>query len=289
MIYSMTSFGRSQTKKDWGIAIWELRSVNHRYLEISIRLPDLLRELEPAIRDLVHQFFQRGKIECYLRFYPGARLGSLLTVNHNLLEQLIAVGTEMSKHVPQSISRINIADFLSWNGVIVEEPFDINLVRGDITSLFKEAAEELKEGRQREGKVLAKLIEERLSGIAAQVNQIEKHLPKMIERQREKILQRLEEAQVSLDPQRLEQEMVYFSQKVDISEEVDRTLSHIAEVKRTLTKGESAGRRLDFMMQELNREANTLASKSADALVTHSAVEMKVLIEQIREQVQNIE
>lgn len=289
MIYSMTAFGRSQTKSDWGMAIWEMRSINHRYLEMSIRIPDILRELEQNIREIVHQNFQRGKLECILRFYPGPKLSTEVSVNHNLLEQLISLSTDISEKLPEKITRLNVTDLLRWNGVIAEESFDINSIREPLLNLFKEAAEDLKQGRAREGEVLAEGILSRLKKISKEIQVIKKQLPKVMERQREKITQRLEEAKINLDPQRLEQEMVYFTQKIDISEEVERTLSHIEEVKRTLLKRDSAGKRLDFMMQELNREANTLASKSVDIEVTHAAVEMKVLIEQIREQVQNIE
>lgn len=289
MIYSMTSFGRSQSKNDWGMAVWEIRSINHRYLEINIRLPEVLRELEQSIRDCIHRYFHRGKIECSLRFYPGAKLGSSVSVNHSLLNQLIDMATKVSTTLPEKITQLNLIDLLSWNGVVVEEGIDIEVFKEDLIELFKKAAEDMKEGRKREGIVLAKAVSERADRILVQVAEIKKHLPGVLEKQRGKILNRLEEAKLSLDPQRLEQEMVYYAQKIDVSEELDRTLSHITEVDRCLTKGDSAGRRLDFMMQELNREANTLASKSVDPLITHAAIEMKVLIEQIREQVQNIE
>jgi uncharacterized protein (TIGR00255 family) len=289
MIQSMTSFGRSQAKGDWGSAVWEIRSINHRYLEISIRLPEILRELEQSIRDCLHQYFQRGKIECSLRFYPGAKLGSILSINQGLLNQLIEMTTSISKTLPQDQPQLNLIDLLSWNGVVVEESIDINLFKDELIALFKQAASDMKEGRKREGSILAKVVTERVEKISLQVAEIKKYLPAVLTRQRDKILGRLEEAKVSLDPQRLEQEMVYYAQKIDISEELDRTLSHLSEVERSLKQSDSAGRRLDFMMQELNREANTLASKSVDPQITHAAVEMKVLIEQIREQVQNIE
>jgi uncharacterized protein (TIGR00255 family) len=289
MIYSMTAFGRSQKRSDWGLAGWELRSINHRYLEMSIRLPEMLRDLEPNIREIIHDYLHRGKIECNLRFLPGPQLGSLVTVNHNLLDQITKMANSIRIQFPETITRLNLIDLLAWNGVVVEEPFDIDLVRDELLQLFEEAIKDLKEGRQREGNVLAQIILDRLERIRHQVEEISKQLPRIIERQRDKILQRLEEIKTSLDNQRLEQEMVFYCQKIDVAEEIDRLLTHIEEVKRTLSKGNSVGRRLDFMMQELNREANTLASKSNDTQVTHAAVEVKVLIEQIREQVQNIE
>lgn len=289
MIYSMTAFGRSHTRSDWGTAVWELRSINHRYLEINVRLPESLRDLEQNVRERVQCFFHRGKIECSLRFQPGPKLGSLLSVNDNLLNQLINLAKNINTQFPEKIARLNVIDFLSWEGVVIEEVFKVTDIKEELLASFNLAATDLKEGRSREGKILAEAIEERLVNIAATLTEIKVQSPKLIERQRQKILQRLEEAKLSLDIQRLEQEMVYFSQKVDITEEIDRTFSHLTEVKRALEQSDAAGRRLDFMMQELNREANTIASKSVDATVTHAAVEIKVLIEQIREQVQNIE
>lgn len=290
MINSMTAFGRSQGKGEWGMAVWEIRSINHRYLEVSIRLPEMLRELEQSIRDILYNYFKRGKIECSLRFQPGAKLGSLIAVNETLVKELIAIATKINSTLPQeSATQLNLIDLMSWDGVVVEENVDINLVKEHILALFKQAANDLKEGRIREGKLLGEGIEGRLELIAQQVAVIKSNLPKVLEKQKEKILSRLEEAKVTLDEQRLEQEMIYFTQRIDVAEEIDRTLSHLIEVKRALASKEAAGRRLDFMMQELNREANTLASKSVDPIVTHAAVELKVLIEQIREQVQNIE
>ncbi len=267
----------------------EIRSINHRYLEINIRLPEIVRELEQSVRENIHLFFKRGKVECSLRFYPGPKLGSLISINRNLLGQLIAIALEVNSSIAQGLSQLDLMKLLAWEGVVVQEGFDINLVCEELIILFRRAAEDLKESRRREGASLAQGIDERIENIAQQVVEIKKHLPGLVARQREKIMERLEEVKVSLDLTRLEQEMVYYAQRIDISEELERTLSHLAEVKRAFRTSDSAGRRLDFMMQELNREANTLASKSSDPVITHAAVEMKVLIEQIREQVQNIE
>ncbi len=289
MINSMTSFGRSQTKGDWGTAIWEIRSINHRYLEMTIRLPEMLREIEQKVRETLHKYFKRGKIECVLRFQPGPKLSSAVTVNQNLVKQLTGIATEIADAMPNHSANINIMDVLSWHGVIVEENVDLEQMKEKLLDLFKDAAEDLQAGRQREGAILVQGINERIENIGVIVEKIKTNLPKVIQKQQDKILNRLEDVRSSLDEQRLEQEMIYFTQKIDVSEEIDRTLSHLTEVKRSLAKEEAAGRRLDFMMQELNREANTIASKSVDAIITHAAVEMKVLIEQIREQVQNIE
>jgi uncharacterized protein (TIGR00255 family) len=288
MLQSMTAFGRSQGEGEWGSAIWELRSFNHRYLEISFRLPEILRELEPHIREILHQSLQRGKIECSLRFQPGVKLGALISLNNHLLQQLIQMVTSVSHELPQ-LAQVNVMDLLTWNGIVIEEPIQLDIIREPLLTLFKQAVADLLAGREREGITLYRTIYARIHSITQHAQAIKQRLPGLLDRQREKIFMRLEEAKVQLDPLRLEQEMVYFAQKIDISEELDRLQSHVAEVKRTLEKREIAGRRLDFMMQELNREANTLAAKSVDADVTHAAVAVKVLIEQIREQVQNVE
>jgi uncharacterized protein (TIGR00255 family) len=289
MVYSMTAFGRSQKKGNWGVATWEVRSVNHRYLEVSIRLPEALREIEQNIREIVNQYVERGKVECTLRFQPGAGLGTNFSLNENLLSQLIRSSQAAVSRLPDPLVRINVVDLLAWPNVLIEGHLDLTDVKGELLALFKEAMSELKEGRGREGKVLAKMISDRLKSLQREVKKVGTILPSVIDRQREKIIQRLAEVRTTLDPERLEQEMVYYVQRVDMSEEIDRILSHIAEVERSLQDLKPTGRRLDFMMQELNREANTLASKSMDQEITYAAVEMKVLIEQMREQVQNIE
>lgn len=289
MINSMTAFGRRQAKGDWGMAIWEVKSVNHRYLELSIRLPESLRELEPSIRDMLQKVFMRGKVECHVRFYPGGKLAPNLNLNRTLLDQLITLANSVSQQLPEKQAIMELTHLLAWEGVLVADPLDVTLIRDSLLKVGQEAIMDLQAGRQREGQALAHVIVSKLDAIAVEIEKIQTQLPQLAKKQRAKILQRLEEAKLTLDPQRLEQEILYFLQKIDITEEIDRTFAHIAEVRRVLQKGESAGRRLDFMMQELNREANTLASKAADAQITHAAVEMKLLIEQIREQVQNIE
>jgi uncharacterized protein (TIGR00255 family) len=288
MIYSMTAFGRAQMKSDLGVAVWEIRSINHRYLEINTRLPEILREMEQYVREIIRQRFQRGKIECTLHFHPGSQFGSLIAINRHLLDQLITVANDVANYLPEKLVHVNLVDLLAWKGVI-EENFDIGAIREGLLNLFKEAADDLKAWRQREGAMLVQGIEERLEKIISEIEKVKQYLPDILRKQRNKVLLHLEEARVNLEPQRLEQEMVYYAQKIDVSEEIERAVSHVAEAKRTLIKGKSVGRHLDFIMQELNREANTLASKSVDTQVTHAAIEMKVLTEQIREQVQNIE
>ncbi len=286
MIASMTGFGRSQEKISWGVAIWEVRSVNHRYLEISLRLPEIFRELEQVIREILYKHVHRGKIEVFLRFQPDASFANL-TINQALLDYLIESSQAVMTRLPSA--EINAVDLLAWQGVMTEGQLDLKKMREPLLALFEKATEELKAGREREGQLLANAIEVRLTALSNEIIKIQSLLPRMVNKQREKIIQRMEEIKINLDPQRFEQEMVYYGQRLDVSEEIDRTLSHIIEIKRALGHSQPAGRRLDFMMQELNREANTLASKSTDSDITHAAVEMKVLIEQMREQVQNIE
>lgn len=289
MIYSMTAFGRTEQQGGWGVASWEIRSINHRYLEVSVRLPEMLRDLEQVVRETIQQHFHRGKIECNLKFQAGSALGAKIGLNDDLIKQLIELTKDIDNQLPEKISRVNLLDILNWRGVIIEESFNIELVRDNLINLLENAVQDVKAGRQREGASLEKIIRQKLLAIEEQIAEIKTHLPRVLERMREKTTEKLQEVKLALDPQRLEQEMVYFAQKIDIQEEIDRTLTHIAEVKRTLDKGDQVGRRLDFMMQELNREANTIGSKSVDVGITHAAVAMKVLIEQIREQVQNIE
>lgn len=289
-MYSMTGFGRGQVKNDWGSAVWEIRSINHRYLEVTIRLPELVRELEPSVRQAIQASFKRGKIECSLGFSPGSKLSTSLTLNQPLLNQLRDLVLEIKSCFPPHVGEINIMDILAWKGVLAEENIDINALGANLIASLETAIIDLKDCRQREGQILIQGIHEKIERLREQVDSIKKSLPELLDKQRKRILERLEEAKVGLDLQRLEQEMVYFAQKIDISEELERIIAHLFEVTRTLMeKNTAVGRRLDFMMQELNREANTLGSKSTDPLIIHAAVEMKVLIEQIREQVQNIE
>jgi uncharacterized protein (TIGR00255 family) len=284
----MTAFARGQDKGDWGNAIWELRSINHRFLDIVIRLPDILREIEPEIRKLVHDNFQRGKIECILKFHTGYENTSELSVNDRLLEQLTKIANHTTNFFP-GVGRVDISHLLSWPGVVYEETNDISSIYPVLIQLFNKAVDDLKKYREKEGGILKKLILDRLVEIENQIQSVKEILPKIIPYQQDKIKNRLDEAKIQLDQQRLEQELVYYAVKIDISEELDRLETHINEVRRTLQKGNSVGRRLDFLMQELHREANTLSAKSTDSKITHAAVEMKVLVEQIREQVQNIE
>lgn len=287
-IISMTAFARNQDRGNWGAAVWEIRSVNHRYLELSVRLPESWRELESAVRERVRQHLHRGKVDCTLQFQPGAAVKMVTDVNKNMASQLITASQELSSQIndPAPVSPIQI---LRFPGVVSIREQHSEEMAQPILDLLDATLQKAVTIRSQEGSALANLIEQRLQTIDSEINTLKPHLPEIISSQREKITERLAEISGELEPTRLEQEMVLFSQKVDVAEEMDRIETHITEVRRVLDTGGVCGRRLDFLMQELNREANTLASKSASKQTTRSAVEIKVMVEQMREQVQNIE
>jgi uncharacterized protein (TIGR00255 family) len=287
MVHSMTAFARGELARPEGTLSWELRSVNHRYLEPHLRLPDSFRELEGAVRDALRQGLSRGKLECTLRFAEEQRANSL-QVDVQRLEQLLAAAREVTARVPEA-APLNPLELLNWPGVLGAASVDSAALNAAALQLFNETLAELKRGRAREGAELAQLLNERLDSIDAEVAALRELVPQMLAGQRQKILERCADMQAELDPQRLEQELVLLAQKSDVAEELDRLQTHVTEVRRVLRSGGAAGRRLDFLMQELNREANTLGSKAFDTRSTQAAVNLKVLIEQMREQVQNIE
>ncbi|MCW9053598.1 MAG: YicC family protein [Motiliproteus sp.] len=288
MTRSMTAFARQQSEQSWGTLIWEIRSVNHRYLESHLRLPESFRELEGGLREKLRKKLQRGKVECTLRFSLAEQSNAQLTVNLELATQLRDAAQQVSNLLVDS-SPLNPLEVLRWPGVLQESQLDMKQVHRDTLSLFDAAIDELIDNRQREGKELKQLINQRLEAISEVVVQVRAKLPEILAKQKQTILDRLEEAKVELDPNRIEQELVLLAQKADVDEELDRLDTHVTEVNRVLKQKGSVGRRLDFLMQELNREANTLSSKSIVAETTQCAVELKVLIEQMREQIQNIE
>jgi len=288
MIYSMTAFARRQLDDDWGSLTWEIRSVNHRYLESNIRLPDSLRGLEPAIREAIRKKLSRGKVECQLRYQPSAQLEEQLNLNLELIAQL-SEASQAVQQLSSDVSPMTVAEILRWPGVIQEQDSNVAQLEEKALQLFDEAIHELLATREREGQELGRLIEQRLQGINDIITEVRGLLPDILQRQRNNIVTRLEELKLELETTRLEQELVLIAQKSDVDEELDRLDSHVREVSRVLKTGGQKGRRLDFLMQELNREANTLSSKSIVTETTRSAVELKVLIEQMREQIQNIE
>ncbi|MFV9684637.1 YicC/YloC family endoribonuclease [Pseudomonas sp. NY15367] len=287
MVHSMTAFARNEQATAHGTLSWELRSVNHRYLEPHLRLPDAFRDLEGAVREALRQGLSRGKVECTLRFAEESA-GKQLQVDSERARQLIAAAEQVAALIQQP-APLNPLEVLAWPGVLVADSADPQALNAAALKLFDQALGELKAGRAREGAELAKLLNERLDSILDEVAALRELVPQMLAGQRTKIETRFAEMQAELDPQRLEQELVLLAQKSDVAEELDRLSTHVSEVRRVLKAGGAAGRRLDFLMQELNREANTLGSKAFDPRSTQAAVNLKVLIEQMREQVQNIE
>ncbi|MFP1770097.1 YicC/YloC family endoribonuclease [Lonsdalea quercina] len=287
MIRSMTAYARREIKGEWGSAAWELRSVNQRYLETYIRLPEQFRSLEPVVRERIRNRLTRGKIECNLRFELDPRAQGSLIMNERLAKQLV----EAAKWVKMQSDEgeINPVDILRWPGVMAAEEQDLDAISAELMQALNAALDDFIAARESEGNALKALIEQRLAGVSAEVAKVRAHMPNILQWQREKLVSKLEDAQVQLENNRLEQELVLMAQRVDVAEELDRLEAHVKETYKILNKHEAVGRRLDFMMQEFNRESNTLASKSINADITASAIELKVLIEQMREQIQNIE
>ena len=287
MIQSMTAYARIEHKAQWGTASWEIRSVNQRYLETYLRLPEQLRSLEPVLRDRLRKRLNRGKIEVNLRYDLGENKDSDLQLNQALATQIIQAANWVKQEAGQG--EINLVDILRWPGVMSGSEQDMDAISKELLVAFDDAIEQFIEARGREGDAINTMLQTRLDQIVDQVAIVREHMPSVMQWQRDKITNRLSEIQGELDPARMEQEMVILAQKMDVAEEMDRLDAHVAETRRILKKGGAQGRRLDFMMQEFNRESNTLASKSISSDVTAAAVELKVLIEQMREQIQNIE
>lgn len=287
MIRSMTAYARREIKGAWGSAAWELRSVNQRYLETYIRLPEQFRSLEPVIRERIRTRLTRGKVECNLRFELDPSAQSRLILNEKLAKQLVEAANWVKLQSDEG--EINPLDILRWPGVMAAEEQDLDAIGAELTAALERALDDFIAARESEGTALKALIEQRLAGVSAEVVRVRAHMPNILQWQRERLVGKLEEAQVQLENNRLEQELVLLAQRVDVAEELDRLDAHVKETYNILKKEEAVGRRLDFMMQEFNRESNTLASKSINADVTAAAIELKVLIEQMREQIQNIE
>ncbi len=288
MIKSMTAFARETRTGDLGELAWELRSVNHRFLEPHLRLPEELRALEPAVRDRLTARLQRGKVDCTLRYCPALGMSGSLRVNRPFVEQLLAAGQEIADLIGRSAEPTGF-ELLRWPGVIQEQERDLDQVTNAALTLLDEALTTLLATREREGARLGLLLRERCDRLQESVVRVRARMPEVLAGVRKRLADRLAEIRAELDPGRLEQELALLAARLDVEEEMDRLEAHVAEVRDVLGRDEPVGRRLDFLMQELNREANTLGSKSADVAVTREAVEMKVLIEQMREQIQNLE
>lgn len=287
MIHSMTAFARRGADTPWGTLTWELRSVNHRYLELGIRLPEELRALEPRVRELMQARLKRGKVDAGLWFTRAAATDAVLDAAQVHRLQELAASAQREAGAP--LAPLRAIDVLRWPGVMQNAAIDVESLGGAALALLSQALDELAETRAREGARLQELLLTRLTAMEKIVAGVRTVLPAMATLFRERLETRLKEVKEQLDPARLEQEIVLFANRTDVAEELDRLTAHFAECRRVLHAGEQAGRRLDFLMQELNREANTLSSKSADLRQTNAAVELKVLIDQMREQIQNIE
>jgi len=288
MMRSMTAFARVSGEKAGAELTWELRSVNHRYLEIFIRLPDELRALEPLLRERVNERLGRGKLECVLRWRLAPQLEIALELDPDRLKAVMDACREIETRSSEAKSP-GVMELLRWPGVVRDPEPETAPLQEFALELLGQALDELIATREREGEKIRGLLTTRLDGIDQQVKKVRERLPKVQIRIREKLQARLAELETRVDNDRVEQELVFLLQKMDVDEELDRLDGHVVETRRVLDSDEPVGRRLDFLMQEFNREANTLGSKSADSETTAASVELKVLIEQMREQVQNVE
>jgi len=285
----MTAFARQESTTPAGDITLELRAVNHRYLEINPRLPDELRIFEPKLRAALAHHLSRGKIDCTMRYAAPQSRDEQITINEDLVKQ-VAAATRIIDGILYEPAPTSSLDLLRWPGVISSSPVDAELLMQSAANHLDEAIAELIAMREREGEKLKEIILHRCNAIQEVVNAVKKRLPEVLKNSRNRLKQRLAEIQQQdSDSSRLEQEMVILAQRLDVDEELDRIETHLAEIRKTLEQSKPVGRRLDFLMQELNREANTLGSKSADIETTQASVELKVLIEQMREQIQNIE
>ena len=287
MPYSMTAFASQTRQFDWGTATWELRSVNHRFLEASFRLPETVRDQEMLLRDQLRNKLNRGKVDCQLQLRQSA-LNQAIEVDLELAQQYISAATQISQLLPGS-APLSPLDIMRWPGILQQPEVDSEQLKSNVSELFDETLTQLAEDRQREGEKLATLLNNRLDAMEEQARAVREVMPDIIATQQKKLSDRLAELRSELNPERIEQELVLIAHKADVDEELDRLQTHIGEIRNTINKSGAIGRRLDFLMQELNREANTLGSKSIAHLSSQASVEMKVLIEQMREQIQNIE
>jgi len=288
MVRSMTAFARQTLEDELGTLTCELKSVNHRFSEVSLRLPEELRPLESQIRDKISQTVKRGKIDASFRYQAPAAQETGFEIDQKLINAIAAASKDVEKLLTD-IAPLRTVDVLKWPGVMKAPEIETERLGAITIGLLDKALAELSESRAREGEKLKQMLLDRCEAMAKEVAIVQQRIPQAIEALRDRIKEKLAEWKAELDETRLEQEIVFMCNKSDIAEEMDRLQAHITEVKRVLEENKPIGRRLDFLMQELNREANTLSSKSPDTEMTKAAVELKVLIEQMREQVQNIE
>jgi uncharacterized protein (TIGR00255 family) len=289
MIASMTGFARREATGSWGSLVCELRSVNHRFLESGFRLPDELRVIESELRQALMRELKRGKVDCSFNYRHAHGAEMALEIDNEALTRVLTRVREVALSLPDSNSTVNVLDVLRWPGVVRDDSSAGEELLVAARALFSQTVTELASARAREGERLRELIEQRCTILEGLVAQVRTRLPEVQVRIRERLNERLAELKAQVDQDRLEQELAMLLQRLDVDEELDRLTGHIQEIRRVTGANEPAGRRLDFLMQELNREANTLSSKSQDLETTRAAVDMKVVIEQMREQVQNIE
>ncbi|HET6654904.1 MAG TPA: YicC/YloC family endoribonuclease [Gammaproteobacteria bacterium] len=284
----MTGYARGERRGDWGVMTLELRSINHRYLETHFRLPEPVRGLEANLRQQIGARIKRGKVDVLLRLEQTVAADGGLVVNEALAADVAAAAQSLAGQIANP-APLNPLDVLRWPGVVREPTVDVERLGAAVNELLAATLDDLTQNRRAEGGRIDGLLRERATGIGGRVAEVRERLPAVREQMKAKLLGRLAELDLKPDDDRLNQELVYTAQKIDVAEELDRLDSHITELEQALERDEPVGRRLDFLMQEFNREANTLGSKSADTETTHAAVEIKVLIEQMREQVQNVE
>jgi uncharacterized protein (TIGR00255 family) len=284
----MTGFARAERTTPAGLLAWEIRSVNHRYLEVGLRLPEELRGSEPEFRRAIGAVARRGKVDASFYVRPGPSSGRELALDEELLERLVEKAAVLRKRLGAQ-GRIDAVDLLRWPGVVREAERDAAPLAAAAMDLLAEALAAFTVSRTSEGERIAQMLATRAAQVAAIVDDVGARLPEVQARIRAKLGERLASLDTDVNPERFEQEVALLLQKMDAAEELDRLRSHVEELAATLASGEAVGRKLDFMMQEFNREANTLSSKSQDVETTKKAVELKVLIEQMREQVQNVE
>ena len=288
MLHSMTGFARESVESDIGTLAWEIRAVNHRYLDVQFKLPEDLRPNEPAFRQQASKVLGRGKIDCALYFRRAFDQQSEMQIDSDLVALLGARLAELSTKLPNAAA-VNPVEILRWPGVVQQSEIDAEPLFNAATQLLSTTLDSIAAMRASEGQRIGEMLESRCADIGAIIGAVRKRMPDVLEASRAKQKERLEKLDVEADAARLEVELALIAQKLDVDEELDRLESHLVEIRNALQDKKPVGRRLDFLMQELNREANTLGAKSADAETTKAAVDLKVLIEQMREQIQNIE
>lgn len=288
MIYSMTGYAIASAELPFGTLNLELRSVNHRYLDIQFRIPDELRTLEAGMREMATARISRGKVEVRVAVNKAPASPSTLQLDDKLLGQLQQLNQRVKTAMPES-PPLTVNDVLRWPGMLGNDELEGELLQEACNRLIGRALDDLTAMRAREGAKLRQILIERIDSMDALVRKVAPRMPQLIASYKDKLSSRLKDAMVNMDDDRLKQELVLFSSKIDVDEELSRLATHFGEIRRILEKGGAVGKRLDFLMQELNREANTLGSKSVDLEVTQTSMDLKVLIEQMREQIQNIE